>query len=109
MKKIDELLTVNLPGEFAVVSHTFDDGSVIYGMHFRCPCGCGSVDYVPIAPGDKKDHAWQWDGNRESPTLSPSLLRYTPCAWHGFMHGGKWNWCAGTPVAANCMHAGTQL
>jgi hypothetical protein len=61
-EKIDELLTVNLPGEFAVVSHTFDDGSVIYGMHFRCPCGCGSVDYVPIAPGDKKDHAWQWDG-----------------------------------------------
>jgi hypothetical protein len=38
-------------------------------------------------------HGWQWDGNRESPTLSPSILvESVPNwndGWHGFLRNGK--------------------
>lgn len=30
---------------------------------------------------------WQWDGNRESPTLSPSL--HCIGHWHGFLRNGR--------------------
>lgn len=38
-------------------------------------------------------NAWQWDGNRESPTISPSIAirggEGMPDLWHGFLQGGK--------------------
>src|SRR5688572_2783333 len=49
---------------------------------FVCP-GCASfregyegVHSLPVNIGDKKigKPAWDWDGNREAPTLSPSIL-----------------------------------
>jgi hypothetical protein len=40
--------------------------------------------------GDKA--AWEWDGNREAPTLSPSILVHggkgQPDIWHGFLRAG---------------------
>jgi hypothetical protein len=38
--------------------------------------------------------SWTWDGNREAPTLSPSILvwgegRDKPATWHGFLRAGK--------------------
>lgn len=38
------------------------------------------------------DHAWQWDGNREAPTVSPSILvkgHGGEARWHGFMRAGN--------------------
>jgi Family of unknown function (DUF6527) len=36
---------------------------------------------------------WQWDGNREAPTLSPSILvmggKDRPARWHGYLRAGK--------------------
>lgn len=99
-------LDLTLPGDW-ILRHCDTDDGRFYGFAFVCPCGCGDHDYVPIkAAGD--DRGWQWDGNEEAPTLSPSLLRRTPCAWHGFFEQGKWNWCAGTPIAANCRSPGVQ-
>jgi len=47
---------------------------------------------LPIVPQDNKA-AWQWDGNREAPTLSPSILvhggKEQPARWHGFLRAGK--------------------
>lgn len=48
---------------------------------------------LPIAPIQDKAH-WQWDGNKEAPTLSPSILvwgdgRENPPTWHGFLRAGK--------------------
>lgn len=37
---------------------------------------------------------WNWNGNRESPTLTPSILHWgngrdNPSTWHGYMTDGK--------------------
>lgn len=45
--------------------------SVGDGIGFWCP-GCDSI-HVARTIGDKSP-VWQWDGNVEAPTLSPSLL-----------------------------------
>lgn len=45
--------------------------SVEDGIGFWCP-GCDSV-HVMRTKGDKHP-VWQWGGNAEAPTLSPSLL-----------------------------------
>lgn len=38
-------------------------------------------------------NAWQWDGNKESPTITPSILirglHGKPDLWHGFLTNGK--------------------
>lgn len=39
------------------------------GVSFRCP-GCGDTHHVPTSGG----HAWQFNGDAEKPTLSPSIL-----------------------------------
>lgn len=31
---------------------------------------------------------WSWDGNREAPTITPSILNLST-GWHGFMRAGK--------------------
>lgn len=50
------------------------------------------------APGDQtptKRHYWQWDGNVEKPTLSPSI----GCGvrpnfdWHGYLRAGRFEAC----------------
>lgn len=41
--------------------------------------------------GDKTRRMWQWDGNKESPTLSPSIHVFTgnKTLWHGYLRSGK--------------------
>ncbi len=41
---------------------------------------------LPISPTNP--HAWQWDGNLEAPTLSPSI-KILPNGWHGYLRNGK--------------------
>jgi hypothetical protein len=59
------------------------------------------------APGDRKvEHArlplqpsppnscgasWEWDGNREKPTLSPSI--HCVGVWHGYLRAGRFESC----------------
>lgn len=62
-----------------------EDGRVS-GMNFRCPCGCGHLSVLNFHPAIKP--SWQWDGNRESPTLSPSVHRVGH--WHGYLKAGFW-------------------
>jgi hypothetical protein len=70
------------------------------GVHFDCPCGCGTPCYVPFANpldgGPASDPArplWQRSGeNFETLTLSPSILRDPAkggCGWHGFITNGE--------------------
>ena len=48
-----------------------------------------NVVTIPIS-GPKK---WDWDGNKDAPTLSPSILIRgkdgQPDLWHGFLRNGK--------------------
>lgn len=65
------------------------DGTV-GGIAFICPCGCGNESYLPIR-GQGHSQEWEWDGNREEPTLSPSVFNTgMPCRWHGWLRAGRW-------------------
>lgn len=39
--------------------------------------------------GDVQHVVWQWDGNREAPTLTPSILHHSHKEWHGYLREGK--------------------
>ena len=64
------------------------------GLACRCPCGCGAEMYLPVRPagtsrGDSPE--WEFDGNREKPTLRPSVFNSgLPCQWHGWLRNGVW-------------------
>jgi hypothetical protein len=52
----------------------------------------------PIVQAVNGHAPWSWDGNRDAPTLTPSIdckgtffdgTKDVPCGWHGFIRGGK--------------------
>lgn len=68
---------------------------------FGCPCGSCQNESVVIhncylnitVPGQDKESvdghpAWQWDGNWDAPTLTPSIQRHGSCEWHGYLRSG---------------------
>lgn len=61
------------------------EASLIY----VCPCGCGTITSISVIPMDNHP-VWTWNGDREKPTLSPSILRKDGCKWHGFLISGEW-------------------
>jgi hypothetical protein len=69
------------------------DGRKFVALEFVCPCGCGAVGGVNVSIGSKEQHAWLWDGNKEKPTLTPSIQQTTPCRWHGFLTAGIFRQC----------------
>jgi hypothetical protein len=78
------------PGDFEFYHHggrSPDDRPD--GIHFWCPCGCGEM----LGAGRFNDGGWQWDGNREAPTLTPSILHMDGCRWHGFLTKGEFLTC----------------
>lgn len=75
------------PGDMCfVVSHE-DEKPV--GVGFMCPCGCGEKGVVLFYKEAGRD-SWNWNGNSERPTLTPSIQRNTPCRWHGHLTDGMW-------------------
>lgn len=68
-----------------------DFESGVTHFNFVCPCGCRGFSALPLDK-DRNDsnHSWAWDGNREAPTLSPSIFRAHSCGWHGFFRAGVW-------------------
>ena len=68
-------------------SYTFE--STGKGLLYICPCGCGKMGFVgfrgKVTPPRP---SWEWDGNEESPTLSPSI--HDVGHWHGFLKQGQW-------------------
>jgi hypothetical protein len=49
-------------------------------------------DIVSLPLSGEGHPVWQWDGNREAPTLSPSILTKSGDhteRWHGFLRAGK--------------------
>jgi hypothetical protein len=65
----------------------------VRGFAFRCPCGCGFESWLPVNRSDGLG-GWDWDGNREAPTLTPSILQSgLPCKWHGFLTAGEFVQC----------------
>jgi hypothetical protein len=89
---------VNTPGQFQYYTYrTRRDLTV--GLLFICPCGCGelqSVRFRTEVSGERP--SWNWDGNREKPTLTPSIniLQMNDKGeqigehWHGYLTAGRW-------------------
>lgn len=74
------------------------DVSILHG----CPCGCGVLGAISLKRyGNSERPVWQWDGNREKPTLTPSILIYqldengnvTGEHWHGYLTEGVFRSC----------------
>ena len=76
------------PGSACWVNNLAGDRAI---LRFVCPCGCGGLGTVPILPGYGAQ--WQWDGNTEKPTLTPSILRLSDCHWHGYLTNGVFVQC----------------
>lgn len=47
----------------------------------------GDIVSLPLCQGTKDPNRWLWDGNKEAPTLSPSINVIG--RWHGFLRAGK--------------------
>lgn len=73
---------------------------------FKCPRLEGRhCNYLRIRGGpadDGKGATWQWNGNYDRPTLTPSINclshnpqnpaeKYAGCGWHGFITSGMLN------------------
>jgi hypothetical protein len=58
---------------------------------------CGNLLIANSGHGIKRDGQgqnggrpqWDWDGNREAPTFSPSIHCEKHCGWHGYIRGGR--------------------
>lgn len=59
---------------------------------YRCP-GCNDERCVPVRPWPD-GASWEWDGNVEAPTLTPSILHGDcACKWHGYLTAGEFVSC----------------
>lgn len=70
-------------------------------LEFACPRGNGRCGAIRIGNGFKPegDKTWQWNGNAECPTLTPSInclahdpndpsKKYAGCGWHAYLTNG---------------------
>jgi hypothetical protein len=50
------------------------------------------VATIPISTGEKSDRFWLWDGNKDAPTIQPSIRILggdgNPDVWHGWLTKG---------------------
>lgn len=58
---------------------------------FVCPCGCCELLALPVCLG-ARNGAWVWDGDIDTPTLSPSIHKKEGCGWHGRLQNGVFTW-----------------
>lgn len=68
------------------------------GMLYQCPCGCGAIHGANFKGYGGGYAEWDWDGNRDKPTLSPSLGLWPKddkgnYHWHGFLKAGVFEEC----------------
>ena len=76
----------------AFMPHRLKSGKVM-GVYGNLPLYLAGE---PKCPGTWA--SWLWDGNREAPTLSPSIGSVgmhddPPTGWHGFLQNGVWRAC----------------
>jgi Family of unknown function (DUF6527) len=75
----------NVPGTISFI------GEKPSGLGINCP-GCGAESFLQFfdnGPGP----CWSFDGNKEKPTLTPSVHSVGCCGWHGYLQNGIWVSC----------------
>src|SRR4029079_11744671 len=85
------------PGDFIF---TVDKQDRICGLVEMCPCGCGAtggISFVGETYGSREKFKgrplWDWNGDQERPTLTPSIQRTSGCKWHGYLTDGVFRSC----------------
>lgn len=74
------------------VRTVFENGITYQALRFICP-GCESLGFpglhmLPVN-SKTKDPSWDFDGNLESPTLTPSILtKYNDHICHSYLKDG---------------------
>lgn len=93
VSSIDDLKN---PGDFLF---TVDKQDRICGMIEKCPCGCGlegGISFVGPTYGQRGEGQrplWDWNGDEDKPTLTPSIQRTAGCRWHGYLTDGVFRSC----------------
>jgi len=62
------------------------------GIIILCP-GCGKESALSFKTATIKTAPhpiWQWNNNKEKPTLTPSVNSKGCCEWHGYLKNGEW-------------------
>lgn len=69
--------------------HHDQEGGPVDCFSFACPTVAGRRCFSLIirSPSHGLRPSWEWDGNREAPTFSPSI----DCkgCWHGYIRAGR--------------------
>jgi hypothetical protein len=85
-KNLDDLDANGQKGDWA-----FSNEDTILVLRWGDDVNDIAMLYVAVVPGAPLP--WQWDGNKEAPTLSPSILVHggqgQPDRWHGWLREGK--------------------
>lgn len=85
------------PGAFEFYSRGDEESA---GILFMCPCGCGQMHAIGFGKSERP--SWGWNGEREKPTVTPSVLIYQMEKgtgkrigehWHGWLTDGVWRSC----------------
>ena len=84
------------PGAFTV--ETWTNGQ--RAMLFNCPSD-GSERLIRLRPCSDEGPSWEFNGDLERPTLSPSVHRQVMqkdgslrgTVWHGWLRNGEWVSC----------------
>lgn len=84
------------PGDFQLVPDDSikPDNGPYEGLRYICPRTgryCGEV-YIGLTK-PQASPSWQWDGNTDEPTLSPSINCSGGCGWHGHLRKGVFEEC----------------
>lgn len=86
-------------GDVGLNEHTFDGdlkGDPKW-LRFGCRRKPGMECAIALRPhqtqtGEPGAASWAWDGNREAPTIKPSVNceKVQHCGWHGWIMAGEW-------------------
>lgn len=90
--RVEDIDQCSTPGAFEYFASA---GRDIGGMIYNCPCGCGRQGSLRFRPRVNDGPSWEWDGNVDAPTLSPSVhdMPQGVTHWHGWLRGGVWESC----------------
>lgn len=87
--RVDDIEDVKaVPGAFEYYTSR-ESGGAPAGIIYSCPCGCGRSGALAFRPAPSP--SWHWDGNRDKPTLRPSVHHVGH--WHGWLRNGVWESC----------------
>lgn len=92
-------------GDFFWIESTVGE---VTALAYVCPCGNCGPEYRSAIPVNEGPHEgrprWKWNGNKDSPTLTPSIQRRLHihahgehpeyrCDWHGYLTDGVFRSC----------------